>query len=135
MLIAADGLPRVDRRSKCLGVREPPDAFADVDVDAENMVVLNRKGLSVVDDWRRLPGHLIPEQLDDGLNGASGRNMQVFVHGEASFDEGIVGQRLELLHKVPSTTAGVVCPLASVSLQQFQNDLAATRAEWFIDER
>ncbi|MGH9655803.1 MAG: hypothetical protein ACRD6B_20350 [Bryobacteraceae bacterium] len=60
MLIEPDGLPRVANRSKCLGVREPPDAFADIDVDADNNVVLNRKGLSVVDDWRRLPGHLIP---------------------------------------------------------------------------
>lgn len=46
MLTAADGLPRVDRRSKCLGVREPPHPFADIDVDQEKKVLLNRKGLA-----------------------------------------------------------------------------------------
>lgn len=94
MLTAADGLPRVDRRSKCLGVREPPGPLADVDVE-QNKVLLNRKGLSVADDWRQLPGHLIPEHLDDGFNGASGRNMRVFVHGSGPFDEGPVAKDLD----------------------------------------
>lgn len=98
MLVEPDGLPTVGNRSKCLGVREPPDRFADVDVDADGKVVLNRKGLSVADDWRRLPGHLIPEHLDDGLNGARGKNMRVFVHGVGGFDEGVVAEGLRLLH-------------------------------------
>jgi hypothetical protein len=134
MLTAADGMPQVDRRSKCLGVREPPGEFADIDIDHEGKVLLNRKGLSVADDWRRLPGHLIPEHLDDGLNGASGRSMRVFVHGEGHFEEGPVAERLELRYKPDSTTAGVVCPSGSVLLRQFQSDLAATRAQWHIDE-
>ena len=134
MLIAPDGLPRVGNRSKCLGVREPPDRFADIDVDANGHVILNRKGLSVVDDWRRLPGHLIPEHLDDGRNGAAGKNMGVFVHGAGMFAEGIVSQDLELLLKVGSANAGVVAPRIPVPLSNYQANLAATRGSWVEDE-
>jgi len=94
MLVDTDGLPRVEKRSKCLAVREPPDRFADVDVDANNKVLSNRKGLSVVDDWRRLPAHLIPEHLDDGFNGARGKDMRVFVHGSGDFEEAVVANGL-----------------------------------------
>lgn len=134
MLVAPDGLPRVCNRSKCLGVREPPDRFADIDVDANGHVVLNRKGLSVVDDWRRLPGHLIPEHLDDGRNGAAGKNMRVFVHGAGMFAEGIVSQDLELLLKIGSATAGMVAPRTTVPLSKYQTNLAATRGSWVEDE-
>ncbi len=134
MRVEPDGLPRVGTRSKCLGVREPPDPHADVDVDATGSVILNRKGLSVTQDWRQLPGHLIPEHLDDGFNGAAGRGMRVFVHGSGPFDEGAVAAGLELLHKGRSATAGVVAPTALVPLSQYQQDLAATRADWVIDE-
>jgi len=97
-------------------------------------VELNRKGLSVSADWRQLPGHLIPRQLNDGLNGAKGRGMNVFVHGGGSFQEGAVAQGLELLHKKGTTTAGNVAPTAPVALSQYQEDLANTRENWFIDE-
>jgi hypothetical protein len=130
----ADGLPVVGNRSKCLGVRVPPDRFADIDLDRDGKVILNRKGQSVSKDWRGLPGHLIPEHLDDGLNGACGRGMRVFVHGVGSFDEGPVAVGLELLHKTPSTDSGVVAPAVLVPLDQYQSDLAATRADWTIDE-
>jgi hypothetical protein len=129
-----DGFPRVGSRSKCLGVREPPDPHADVDLDGAGNVLLNRKGLSVTADWRQLPGHLIPEHLDDGFNGATGRGMNVFIHGNGAFDEGTVAAGLELLHKARTTSAGVVAPTAAVPLAQFQQDLAATRASWVIDE-
>ena len=134
MLVEPDGLPRVGKFSKCLGVREPPNPFADIDVEGGDIVVLNHKGLSVVDDWRRLPGHLIPEHLDDGLNGARGKNMRVFVHGNGAFEEGRVAEGLWLHFKQGSITAGIVAPSASMALEQFQQDLAATRSQWLIDE-
>ncbi|HQU44332.1 MAG TPA: hypothetical protein PK867_16045 [Pirellulales bacterium] len=117
-----------------MAVREPPDRFTDVDVDANNKVLSNRKGLSVVDDWRRLPAHLIPEHLDDGFNGARGKDMRVFVHGSGDFEEAVVANGLYLFHKPGSTVAGVIAPPVSVELQQFQRDLAATRPHWVIDE-
>jgi hypothetical protein len=105
-----------------------------VDVDGAGNVVLNRKGLSVTKDWRQLPGHLIPEHLDDGFNGASGKGMRVFVHGAGAFGEGAVAAGLELLHKARTATAGVVAPTAAVPLAQYQRDLAATRPNWVVDE-
>ena len=129
-----DGLPMIGSQSKCLGVRVPPNRFADIDLDGAGKVILNRKGLSVSKDWRDLPGHLIPEHLDDGFNGAAGKGMRVFVHGKGTFAEGPVSAGLELLHKVASTDSGVVAPTASVPWNQYQNDLAATRADWVVDE-
>jgi hypothetical protein len=49
----------------------PPNRFAVIDLDGARKVVLNRKGLSVSEDWRDLPGHLIPEHLDDGFGPAA----------------------------------------------------------------
>jgi hypothetical protein len=134
MRVDTDGLPLVGNQSKCLGVRVPPNRFADIDLDRDGKVILNRKGLSVSKDWRGLPGHLIPEHLDDGFNGASGKGMRVFVHGVGSFDEGPVSTGLELLHKAHSTDSGVVAPARCVTLEQYQDDLAATKADWRIDE-
>jgi hypothetical protein len=133
MRVEPDRFPRIGTRSKCLGVREPPDPHADVDLDGAGQVKQNRKGLSVSNDWRILPPHLIPEQLDDGFNGASGKAMEVFVHGWGRFDEGPVASGLDLLHKAHSPTHGVVAPTASVALDQYQRDLAATRTGWVID--
>jgi hypothetical protein len=134
MRVEPDGLPRVGNRSKCLGVREPPNAHADVDVDETGQVLLNRKGLSVTKDWRDLPGHLIPEHLDDGCNGASGRGMRVSAHGTGTFDEGEVAEGLELLHKTGTVTAGVVAPTTSVLLAAYQEAITSTRPDWIIDE-
>jgi hypothetical protein len=63
MKAAADGLPVVGDQSKELGVRVPPNRYADIEVDDAGMVVLNGLGLSVVSNWRDLPDHLIPVRL------------------------------------------------------------------------
>jgi hypothetical protein len=69
-----DGLPLVGSHKRCLlGVR-PTGQNADIDLippgDLTGNVVVNRKGLSVSADWRNLPGYMIPEELDDEMNGA-----------------------------------------------------------------
>jgi hypothetical protein len=90
--------------------------------------------MSVVEDWRQLQGHLIPEHLDDGVNGASGVGMRVFVHGTGNFAEGAVAAGLKLLLKAHSTGSGNVTPEVSVPLAEFQANLAATRPDWIDDE-
>lgn len=129
-----EGLPRVGTTAKCLGVRPPPNSHADVELDEAGNVTLNRKGLSVSQDWRQLPGHLIPEHLDDGFNGASGKGMRIFVRGEGSFDEALVAETLELLHKPNTRSSGVVAPVFLIPLAQYQQDLAKTRKEWVVNE-
>ncbi len=139
MLKAPEGLPLVGIRAKCLGVR-PTGPHADVDLnppgELNGNVVSNDKGLSVSADWRTLPGYLIPEHLDDGLNGASGKNMAVYIHGNGTgpFAEGSVAPGLEMIFKVGSVCAGVIRPVATVALSQYQADLQATRPNWLNDE-
>lgn len=139
MLKDADGLPLVGTRAKCLGVR-PIGTHADVDLsppgDLNGNVVSNDKGLSVSADWRTLPGHLIPEHLNDGVNGARGKNMAVYVHGNGShqFAEGDVAPGLEMILKAGSKVAGVIRPVATVPLSQYQADLASTRLNWVNDD-
>jgi hypothetical protein len=136
---AADGLPLVGTRSNCLGVG-PTGEYADVDLDPagdENGDVLsNDKGLSVSADWRTLQAHQIPNQLDDGHNGACGKNMAVYVHGGSTgpFAEGAVAPGLEMIFKQGSGSTGVIRPVVRVPLSQYQADLQATRPNWAIDE-
>jgi hypothetical protein len=127
-------IPLVGAKSKCLGVR-PAGHFADIDLNEAGLVILNQKGMSVSQDWRTLKPHLIPQELDDGLNGASGKGMAVFVHGQGTgaFAEGVVANGLEMCFKNGTTIAGNVCPTVSVSLEQYQDDLAATQTSWVID--
>ena len=95
MRVEVDNLPKIGTQSKCLGVREPGNA--DIDLDDSGNVKLNGRGLSVVSDWRRLPGFLIPEHLENEFNGASGRGLRVFVHGAEGFNEGDVAELSTLI--------------------------------------
>lgn len=124
--------PRMGSESKCLGVRTSGE-HADIEIDESGCVVVNRKGMSVSASWRTLPPHLIPEELDDGVIGARGKGMEVFVLGSGPFEEGPVAAALELCYKPATTEAGNVCPVASVPVANFQADLAATRPDWVID--
>lgn len=96
-------------------------------------VVVNQKGLSVNSDWRQLPGHLIPEELEDDTNGASGKGMKVYVYGTGPFAEGLLTATLEMRLKPHDVDGGVVCPIETMSLNQYQADLQATRTQWAED--
>lgn len=132
-----DGLPLVGSHKRCLlGVR-PTGGSADVDLqppgDVNGQVVSNHKGLSVVDDWRKLADYQIPEELDDGHNGASGVGMAVYVHGTGPFAAAPVAAGLEVILKAGRTDSGVIRPVATVLLAQYQADLQATRPDWVDD--
>jgi hypothetical protein len=134
---AADGLPTVGNRSKELGVREPPDAHADVDVDPQNRIVLNGRGMSVAENWRHLLPHLIPKRLQAGglCDDASGSNsLACFTTGAGAFISGPINASLALALKPNDPYAGNVVPTTVVPLAQFQSDLSATRDQWRIDE-
>jgi len=76
---------------------------------------------------------LIPKELDDGHNGASGNNMAVYVHGTGNFEECAFALGLEMIFKARTVTEGVIRPVATVQLSVYQADLAATRPDWVID--
>ena len=130
MYKASDGKPEVGSHRRCLlGVR-PTGNNADVDLDppgdTNGNVMANGKGLSVVDDWRKLASYQIPEELDDGFNGACGKNMAVYVHGEGPFVAGALTEMLELAIKSHRPDAGVIAPTATMLLTDYQSALAAT---------
>jgi len=133
---ANDGLPLLGTKANCLGVRPLSDVDLKPPGDVLGDVVSNHKGLSVSADWRTLLPHLIPEHLEDDSNGACGKNMAVYVHGNNTgpFAEGEVGPGLELVFKAGKIDVGVIRPMATVALTKYQDDLKATRLNWKIDE-
>lgn len=94
-----DGLPQVGSHRRCLLDVRPTGTNADIDLDpagdVNGDVMVNRKGLSVTADWRQLPGYMIPEELEDDTNGASGKGMKIYVYGTGVFAEGVVAAALE----------------------------------------
>ena len=78
---------------------------------------------------------MIPEELEDDENGARGKKMAVFVHGDGTgpFAEGPVAVGLEMRFKPNRTDSGNVCPVAATMLGQFQAALAVTAPDWVID--
>ncbi|MFI5459521.1 MAG: hypothetical protein ACHRXM_29190 [Isosphaerales bacterium] len=132
---ADDGSPVVGSSSKELGVRVPPNPNADIDLDEDGDVILNGKGMSVAENWRGLPPHLVPKRLKPIFPGAAGSNqLACFRFGQGPFSPGLLNSRLSLVLKGHDIHAGNVVPAHSVPERQFQDDLAATQADWTIDE-
>jgi hypothetical protein len=129
-----DGKPLVDATGKGLGVRgEPVNGVVDVDLAQDGKVILNSKGMSVAPSWRDLPYFLISKRLRDQFPAARGAtDIWCFTIGEGPFAEGPVADGLDL--KIDAQKHGVVAPRLSVSLDQYQADLANTRDYWTIDE-
>jgi hypothetical protein len=131
----ADGLPVVGDRSKELGVRVPPNRYADIDVNTAGLVVLNGMGMSVVANWRDLPDHLIPARLSGIVPQATGSNdLRCYRLGDGAFAAGLLAAGLELSLKPGSLRHGNVAPSTPITVDEFQALLAATRADWVEDE-
>jgi hypothetical protein len=129
-----DDKPVVEDSAKGLGVRGTPvHGVVDVDLDREDRVILNGKGMSVAPAWRALPPHRISARLRDRSPAAIGSSdVYCFTMGDGSFENGPVSDGLDLLRD--SATHGVVAPRQSVSLAEYQAALADTRERWVLDE-
>jgi hypothetical protein len=132
---ADDDLPVVGSNAKELGVRVPPNPNADIDLDSSGNVILNGKGMSVAANWRYLLPHLVPKRLRPTVAGAVGSNqLACFKLGDGPFQQGSINSRLILVLKGHDPRAGNVVPSQLKPAKEFQDDLAATRADWSIDE-
>src|SRR5438477_1820965 len=132
---AADGLLVVGSNSKELGVRVSPDPNADVDLDQNDQVIENGKGMSVAANWRHLLAHLIPKRLKPLFPGAAGSNtLTCYKMGTGAFSTGAINTDLNVVLKQGSVQTGNVVLAQSVHRDQFQAHLAATRLEWSPDE-
>jgi hypothetical protein len=129
-----DDKPLVEATAKGLGVRgQSVNGVVDVDLDQDGNVILNSKGMSVAPSWRVLPHHRISRRLKAQFPAARGTtDIWCFRMGEGSFFECPVADGLDL--KIDTPKHGIVVPRSSVSLDQYQTDLANTRDYWTIDE-
>ncbi len=135
MTQAADGFPVVGSKSKELGVRVPPNPHADIDLDGNRNVLLNGKGMSVAENWCDLVPHLIPKRLKLLFPGAAGSNsLACFRYGQGPFAPGPCTATLSLVLKGDDSRSGNVVPAFTLSELQYQNELAATRGDWVVDE-
>jgi hypothetical protein len=57
----ADGKPTIGQTATTMGIRP-----GEVDLDAQGVVILNDKGMSVNPEWRMAPIFLIPKRLGTG---------------------------------------------------------------------
>src|SRR5437899_7411871 len=86
-----DGLPTVSQTN--LGVRPG----VDVDVDGQNNVLVNGKGMSVAPNWRHINFRRIPKRLRPIMPGATGSNNTFcFRSGNGPFLKGVFANGLTL---------------------------------------
>ena len=132
---ADDGLPVMGENSKELGVRVPPNPYADVDLESDNVVEQNGKGMSVAKHWSFLRPHLIPKRLKSIHSAATGPNsLACYRLGEGEFSAGAMSDDLELCLKQGQQVAGNIVPRKIMTIQEYQHALASTREEWTVDE-
>lgn len=114
-----DGLPMVGPSGRMLGVRPGNAATPDVlAVQASDMVWPNQGGMSVAPhDALHLPKHRRPPSL-----GGTGQDPIWYIE----IDE--VGRDLQF--RQDSAAHGVIEPLRSMTLQEYQDALESTRPRW-----
>ena len=124
-----DGLPHVEQSANGLGVRPG----VDIDVDPQDNVLVNGKGMSVSPNWRDMPLFRIPERLRHLKPGARGSNNTFcFCSGSGPFQRGAFADGLML--EPDSTTHGTIAPDRVMPLDDYESALGATRPNWHVDE-
>lgn len=121
--------PKVGPTARTLGVRPG----VDITPDAQGFVAPRRGGMSVAPSWRQLKKHRIPRRLRQIVPGATGSNQdRCWRMGNGPFTNDTVATSLGL--RLERDDHGVVEPSVVMPLANFQAALAATQAEWSIDE-
>jgi hypothetical protein len=124
-----DGRPRVEQSASGLGVRPG----VDIDVDLQDNVLVNGKGMSVSPNWRDIPLFRIPERLRRLKPGARGSNNIFCVRcGTGLFERGSFAEGLTL--EPDSATHGTIAPDRIMPLDHDRSVLEATRPDWQVDE-
>lgn len=143
-----EGMPRVYRAMReaegkpalgpqDLGVRIPPDPYADVQPDASGMVLPGTGGMSVSPSLAALPDSRIPKRFRPLIPRARGSNdRKVWSMGEGSFAAGSLTSDL-CLRPDPAAPSkhGFIEPQSAVSLAEYEAALGATRDLWIVDEK
>lgn len=107
----------------------------EIDLDAQNNAIPTDKGMSVAPEWRLLPVVVLPRRLDP--RGRCKKPVHCFRRGANPFQKVVFGTNLELVPDAPQhgvVSHGIVRPEQSVPVADHLQNLAATRAEWELDE-
>ena len=128
----ADGFPTTGASASTLGVRP----HADVHLDANDEVLLDGCGMSVVPRWRLMLFTRVPKRLIALVPGARGSDKEYcFCAGAGGFVRAGFADGLELIPDPGDAPVhGVIAPTESVHVDAFQSALWATRESWFVDE-
>jgi hypothetical protein len=128
MKMDEEGFPKVEQSASGLGVRP------GIDVDlVGGDVQMNGMGMSVSPSWRVISILRIPKRLRDKVPGARGsNNTHCFKYGAGPFQAGPFAAGLDLTPDSP--THGCVTPAKQAPLATYASDLAATPADWQVDE-
>jgi len=130
----ADGdKPLVANSAIGLGVRIGNGPHDDIRVTKSGEVTPGSGGMSVASNWRELPVHRIPRRLRSQLPSAVGNDLLAcWRMGSGTF----VTERIAvgLMLRIDKGNHGLVEPTERTLLDNYLQNLAATRDEWFIDE-
>ncbi|MEX0727848.1 MAG: hypothetical protein WEB58_02635 [Planctomycetaceae bacterium] len=136
----ADGLPQTGTSSNQLGVRIPPNEYADVVVDQEGCVALNRNGMSVVSHWRYLKPHQVPTRFMESFylatgDAPTGRDfLSIFRYGSGEFTSGPISGKLFLDIPRLGTDHGHITPIHREKVEIYLESLASTRPDWIEED-
>jgi hypothetical protein len=125
MIPEADGLPKIGRSSRMLGVRVPKDIVPD----EKGMVGPGNGGMSVAPNsmWN-VPNHRRPRGMRMGSTGKSDDYMYSVSGTSIPVDK--LSVRLD--PNRPEKHAFVE-PAISVDLSRYETDLASTRNDWRVE--
>ncbi len=89
--------------------------------------------MSVAPSAAKIPPFLIPARLKAKYRAATGDDTTaIWSHGDGPFENSSVNDSLKLM--VTSPVHGVLSPKEPVPIGDYQAALAATQAQWQIDE-
>lgn len=129
--------PAVGRSRRKLGVLLPDEttseSSSDIAPDSKGEVHPSGKGMSVSPSLQHLPFGRVPKRLRKFRPGARGSDTdKVWRHGTGPFEQSAVAQGLAL--HPDRAEHGVVEPAEVMKVEQYEQALAATAADWVIDE-
>ncbi len=129
--------PRIGRDAKSLGVRVPDTnsgkSNCDVALNEHGQVSPGEGGMSVAPTVTALPEHRIPRRLRHLAPRATGNNdLAVWRFGEGEWLDGDFAPVLKL--RTDSPKHGVIEPEYVMTLQKYEDALAATQQFWINAE-
>jgi hypothetical protein len=125
--------PKVGPTARTLGVRVPPNPYFDILVNADGTVEPGSGGMSVSPDVQSLPKERVSPRYKSTKPNAHGHyDDDCWRMGDGPFADANISDRLVL--RVDSSDHGVIEPAYRMSLDEYQQALAATQDDWVAVE-